>query len=440
MDRYNCTHNNSYNGYHQDCKGCDDKVECEDGRVHPCKPLTADKYLAKRALLEPPIPESGHQLSSEERAERIEALKSEEAKIRDEQTTELIKLSNAGKISPQELDIIYQRRIGRRSKFDVDDKKPSGLKIQGYTVKPIKEVYAMEEIDRKWVWDGILPADGLSLLTAKPKVGKSTLLKNLAVKVALGQSFLGRNTMKGKVVVLALEESQSEIRASLMKVYPEPPENLYYHFGSAPRDALGELIPLIQELKPVLVGIDIAQKFLRVKNGQYEEVIEKLEPVMDVARKLNTHILLNHHAGKNDRELIDTAIGSTGYAASVDTVIVLKDTKPIRVMSTIQRYHKEGQPDIENEVVLLDRDGFTLTQGGNKTLMDREAAKNKILHELGQIGDGKFYSEPMTYNQIATATHKSLTDIVDLMRALFEEEKVKRIGTGKKGDAYRFSL
>src|SRR4030095_5355695 len=62
-----------------------------------------------------------------------------------------------------------------------------------------------------YVWDRTLPLSGFSICAAKPKVGKSTLARNLAVAVTRGQDFLGRQTTKGKVLYLALEEKRTEV-------------------------------------------------------------------------------------------------------------------------------------------------------------------------------------------------------------------------------------
>ena len=56
------------------------------------------------------------------------------------------------------------------------------------------------EVD--WLVDGLLPTDAVSLLTAAPKVGQSTLARALAVAVAEGQ-WLGRTTERGTVLHLA---------------------------------------------------------------------------------------------------------------------------------------------------------------------------------------------------------------------------------------------
>ena len=49
-----------------------------------------------------------------------------------------------------------------------------------------------EEPETEWLWEGILPAGGLSLLVAKPKVGKTTLAFRLGFAVTSGKDFLGR--------------------------------------------------------------------------------------------------------------------------------------------------------------------------------------------------------------------------------------------------------
>lgn len=51
------------------------------------------------------------------------------------------------------------------------------------------------EEQRQWIWEGILPQGGLSLLVSKPKVGKSTFCRDLARAVSRGSPFLGRGNI-----------------------------------------------------------------------------------------------------------------------------------------------------------------------------------------------------------------------------------------------------
>lgn len=121
-----------------------------------------------------------------------------------------------------------------------------------------RDLLALEEPDTEWLWEGILPAGGLSLLVAKPKVGKTTLAFNLALAVAGGRDFLGRKTKQSSVVYLALEEKRSEIRKKL-KALAETPEGISFHFGSAPEKAIQEVRTLIQETKAGFLIVDVLQ-------------------------------------------------------------------------------------------------------------------------------------------------------------------------------------
>src|SRR3990170_4387392 len=61
-----------------------------------------------------------------------------------------------------------------------------------------------KEID--WIVDGLIPAQSLSILAAKPKLGKTLLTFNLAIKIAQGEDFLGREAKKTKLVIVQLED------------------------------------------------------------------------------------------------------------------------------------------------------------------------------------------------------------------------------------------
>jgi len=189
-----------------------------------------------------------------------------------------------------------------------NDNKP------GHNFHLVKAQTLLEEPEEntQWVWDGILPQGGMSLLVAKPKVGKSTLGENLAVAVCRGEFFLGWASLKGPVVYLALEEKKSEIRKKL-KALGITDEPLYFHFGLAPQKAMAEINNLISETGARLLIIDTLQKLARVKDlNDYPQVSNTLEPLLGMARELNCHILLTHHAGKSDRTDGDEILGSWG--------------------------------------------------------------------------------------------------------------------------------
>jgi Mrp family chromosome partitioning ATPase len=61
----------------------------------------------------------------------------------------------------------------------------------------ISELLGEPDEPENWLVDGLLPTGGLSVLVGKPKAGKSTLARALAVAVARGEPWLGRATFPG---------------------------------------------------------------------------------------------------------------------------------------------------------------------------------------------------------------------------------------------------
>ena len=52
---------------------------------------------------------------------------------------------------------------------------------------------------------------------------------------------------------------------------------------------------------------------------------------------------------------------------------------------------------------------------------------------------GKFYTEPMTEPQIRDEIKKSKAQTLGYLKELYQEEKIKREGTGRKKDPFKYS-
>lgn len=286
-----------------------------------------------------------------------------------------------------------------------------------------RDIVDTQEPEREWIWEGILPAGGLSLVVAKPKVGKTTLALQLAVAVSRGDIFLGRKTRQATVVYLALEEHRGEVQKNLSKlgVTNEP---LYIHFGPAPVEAMREVEPLIKETGAKFLVIDILQKFCRVKDlNDYAQVTRTLEPLMASGRKLDCQISLTHHAGKADREDGDDILGSTGLLGGVDTSIhIKKRTKESRIFSTIQRYGA----DVLQTVIAL-KDGCLVMEGSREEVEIGETAPLILV----ALEEG-----PLAEKDVWGKVGKDHSRVSSALRKLVEQKAVIRTGTGKRGDPF----
>jgi len=87
---------------------------------------------------------------------------------------------------------------------------PAG--VEDFSLTHVGDLLAEPEEAVEWLVEDLLPMGGLAFLGAKPKVGKSTLSRNLALAVARGGEFLGRRCAQGTVIYLALEEKRSQVK------------------------------------------------------------------------------------------------------------------------------------------------------------------------------------------------------------------------------------
>ena len=293
----------------------------------------------------------------------------------------------------------------------------------------VAELLSEPEEEVAWIVDRMLPAGGISMLVAKPKVGKSTMARNLALAVARGEAFFGRGCECGTVLYLALEEKRGEVRVHLEQMGASD-EDLHLHFGSSPEDALKWVERLIREYNPRLVVIDPLFLFVRIKDGNdYAEVTRVLEPLRNLARGSGTHILVTHHMGKGGGEDGDGTLGSTALFGAVDTLFEYRKRGDKRVVKTIQRGSGE---DLEETVVEFDKETGLVTSGGTAEAVRRQDIRKGILDALA---DGAQTEEEI---KVKAGGDRRLVQLV--LRDLVEEKIVPRSGVGKKGDPYRYGV
>jgi len=284
---------------------------------------------------------------------------------------------------------------------------------------------------KNWVLEGVLPAAGLSLLAGKPKAGKSTWARCLALAVSQGQEFLGKNTAPGTVLYLALEEKRNEVRKHFKALGATGKEPILIHAERAPAQAVSAAQKIIEQHKPSLVIVDSLLKFTRVKDANdYAQVTAALEPLLNLARESGAHVLLVYHAGKGKTvDAVDSALGSTAFAAAVDTILSLKRKEHYRTLETVQRYGE----DLPETVLNFDVERRAVSLGVTKAEAEATRVADNI---IGCVKDRSGLTEP----EICDAVEGRLAGKRATLRELLQSGRVVREGTGKKGDPYRYSI
>lgn len=198
--------------------------------------------------------------------------------------------------------------------------------------KKVTAVNPDELPETTYVWDGRL-STGLALLAGAPKIGKSWMALDLALKVARGEDFLGRRTRQGDVLYLALEDTERRFyeRCDLL-AESKFPETLEFCLEALP---IGQGLPEAVEDwvngvgNPVLVIVDTLGK-VRSMPGRTENAYQydtrEMTALKNVADRHNICILLIHHkrkaSGSGD-DIYDKINGTQGIFGAMDTTMLL---------------------------------------------------------------------------------------------------------------------
>ena len=297
----------------------------------------------------------------------------------------------------------------------------------------VGELWEQPEPEVSWLVDGLLPQDGLSLIVAPPKAGKSTLVRCLAAVVSTGGGeWLGRTTTGGTVLHLALEERSQTVKEHYRWLLKADPSRLHIRFGPPPLIEVrwGMLRQTIRNLKPALVIVDTLARWSPTEDGNaYSQVNPAMDPFIEIAREF-CHVVLVHHSRKSGGEHGEEALGSTSFGASVDTILSIKRKGSERTITSTGR---DGA-DMEESVLVMDDRGM-VTLGGTKAKVECDRMSDRVLRHLNEAG------EEQTTQEIIEALGVRRENVCGALRQLTQEQRIVRTGSGKgQGNAYQYSV
>jgi 5S rRNA maturation endonuclease (ribonuclease M5) len=306
------------------------------------------------------------------------------------------------------------------------------LPTTGFVLTPLGDLLAGPDVPIEYVWDSRLVAGTVSVVVSKPKVGKSTFARNLCLRLARGEDFLGLKTKRGECIYLALEERGEDVRNDFRAMGADGSEPVYVHAASAPAEGIYALCELVRQRRPALVVVDPLFRLARIKDEKaYAETYTALGPLIDVARETGTHVMLLHHAGKGEKaDPIDSPLGSTGIGGAVCSLIVLKRREAYRTIQTVQRIG----PEMSETVLEFNAEGRALSLGPEKSDADAQALSEGILEYLRSAGDAK------TQSEIESSVEGKTDPKRRALRLLVEQGALVREGAGRRGDPFKYSF
>jgi hypothetical protein len=283
-----------------------------------------------------------------------------------------------------------------------------------------------------FIVNGLLPSGAISLLAAKPKQGKSSLTRHLAQCVSQGVPFLGRDTEKGEVLIISLEDPLSHVDNHLQILDWDPEKDSAIHIvtrlGDTPADSLQAIELAIKDHPNLkLIVCDTLQKLLQCEDmNDFAKVGPAVLRLHQTVKDNPTvHLIgLIHFKKSIGEDVFDSMLGSTAFRAESATNIAMFENDGRRYIAAETRIGKHiPSTVIHAEVVQLSDDiaadyvkGYQLgeTLESNKAAI-AERAEQKAKHAI----EDRMFS---LIQEKGSATHAELTRVTGNM-----QKKVKTI-------------
>jgi hypothetical protein len=240
------------------------------------------------------------------------------------------------------------------------------------------ELLAKEFGPVNWFVQDVVP-EGLTLLAAKPKKGKSTLALAIALAIYYGGLVAGHfPTQQAEVLYLALEDNERRMQRRLRRMLQDEQSgapkgvHLEYEWPAMDRGGLQWLQTWLDEHPAVKVVVVDTLEHLRparrLSDGVYGGDYAAVRGLQQLAGKRRIAILAITHlrkAGADDP--FDEISGSTGLLGGVDGAIVMRPNQGLLDV------HRKGR-DFEDEAV------FSL-KGDPETLLWAWQGEAKTVHQ-----------------------------------------------------------
>jgi hypothetical protein len=226
----------------------------------------------------------------------------------------------------------------------------------------VSELMSQKHIPPRHVVENLI-VEGLTLLCAPQKIGKSWFVLDLCFSVAAGKDFWAFGTGKCDALCYLLEDPPWRIKDRVKKLFENsvPPSNVHFITEA---DKLGEgfLEHLQEELERNpqigLVVIDTLQRIRKVNSKNtdiYGHDYEELAVLKKFAERNKIALLAVHHTRKtkDESDPFTNVLGTGGITGAVDTTLVIMKKKRADKEATLSITGR----DVEERDVIIEWGG-----------------------------------------------------------------------------------
>ena len=256
----------------------------------------------------------------------------------------------------------------------------------------------------------MLPVGGIGIVAAKPDVGKSTLLRTLAVAVAKGDSWLGRSVKQGPVLLCQFEEIAPFARDHLVQMGATRETPIFPFMGSRPESFPDILASWAARHRPALIIMDtLAKAAPECKDwNALNDVESALAPFLAIARSNNAAMLFAHWNKKSESmDAGDDLMGSTAIRGNMDHTLAITLSGEKRTIKTVSQRYGEPLPPTYLEI-----DPVTGRVEGAGTVKEK-TGDNIEAEILAVLADGQCNGEEL--EKRVTGRGKTIRHIRDTM-------------------------
>jgi hypothetical protein len=297
---------------------------------------------------------------------------------------------------------------------------------------------AAESIE--WLVKGYVARGGLTLLSAKVKMGKTTLATRLVEAMLVNSPFIGARTKYTPIVYLT-EQPRVSFNVALQRAnLTERADLRILHFidtlGVRWADVAAAAGEECKRLGSNLLIVDTLAQFAGLVGDEENNSgaqLEAVRPLQAIAAE-GVGVLILSHDRKSGGEVGDATRGSSALPGAVDIVLSLRrpdgnNRKSLRVVQSLSRFSETP----EELVIELTEQGYIAL--GEKADVALQEAREAILTTAPTSE-----AEAITLEQITEAAKTMRSTAQRALQELVLGGKIQKVGTGRKGNAFRYFI
>ena len=273
--------------------------------------------------------------------------------------------------------------------------------------------------EQRWVWEGWIPTGFVTLVSADPKKGKTTLLFHLLPHLLDGTDFLDSSTALSGGVLLISEEPMRQIRERLgdvsyrgVTVVDDPYEHTWPSLMAQTSAAIRDGVSL--------VIIDTLPNLWPVKDeNRPSEVKEALRPIFQMSRSQGATFILTCHDRKESGGGIRSVRGSSGLTGEVDVILKLEGLEGAGANPNRRVLEVTGRPVDMNRPTLIELVDGQYQKRGSPQDIRKDASVARVISYLSRVG------VPQTVAQVKQGTNIPQTTLYRILRDAEHNHLVK---------------